>query len=95
MRYKTIGPQTEPGTQKSLDAAVTGAASSDDGEERSSVKQSTVEHAAIERATVEHAVVERAADERAANERAAIPGAKALPVMMCSRAAVERPCRRP
>ena len=54
------------------------------------MKQSTVEHAAIERATVE-----LSAAERAANERAAIPGAKALPVMMCSRAAVERPCRRP
>ena len=59
------------------------------------MKQSTVERAAIERATVELSAAERAADERAANERAAIPGAKALPVMMCSRAAVERPCRRP
>ena len=100
MRYKTIGPQTEPGTQKSLDAAVTGAASSsDDGEERGSVKQSTVEHAAIERATVERTAAERrracsrracrrracVAVERNAVERAAISREGVAVVMMCRR----------
>ena len=72
MRYKTIGPQTEPGTQKSLDAAVTGAASSDDGEERGSVKQLkilTPPSVCSSAAPVERTAVEQTPSSRTSIER--------------------------